>query len=98
MPVPGSEAALRMLIEGHISNNLPYSRMSPQLAKAAREQLPRSSEVFKQLGALKSIEFKGVGSMGWDNYEVKFENGVMQYRISLDDDGTVDGALMTMSP
>jgi hypothetical protein len=54
--------------------------------------------VFKQLGALKSIEFKGVGSMGWDNYEVKFENGIMQYRISLDDDGTVVGALMNMSP
>jgi bla regulator protein BlaR1 len=97
-PAPGSEAAVRMMIEGHISNNLPYSRMSPQLAKAAREQLPRSSQVFKQLGALKSIEFKGVGSMGWDNYEVKFENGIMQYRISLDDDGTVVGALMNMSP
>jgi len=97
-PAPGSEAAVRMMIEGHISNNLPYARMSPQLAKAAREQLPQSSQVFKQLGALKSIEFKGVGSMGWDNYEVKFENGVMQYRISLDDGGTVVGALMTMSP
>ena len=30
--------------------------------------------------------------------EVKIENGDMQYRISLDDDGTVVGALMTMSP
>jgi beta-lactamase regulating signal transducer with metallopeptidase domain len=97
-PVPGSEAALRMLIEGHISNNLPYSRMSPQLAKAAREQLPRTSQVFKQLGALKSIEFKGVGAMGWDDYTVKFENGTMDYRINLADDGTVVGALMTMSP
>jgi len=97
-PAPGSEAAVRMMLEGHLSNNLPYSRMSPQLAKAAREQLPRTSEVFRQLGALKSIEFKGVGTMGWDNYEVKFENGVMQYRISLDDDGTVVGALMSMSP
>ena len=87
-----------MMIEGHISNNLPYSRMSPQLAKAAREQLPRSSPVFKQLGALKSIEFKGVGAMGWDDYTVKFENGTMDYRINLADDGTVVGALMSMAP
>src|SRR5205814_7347542 len=57
-PAPGSEAAVRMMIEGHISNNLPYARMSPELAKAARDQLPRASQVFKQLGALKSIEFK----------------------------------------
>jgi hypothetical protein len=97
-PVPGSEAAVHLMIEGHISNNPPYARMSPQLAKAARDQLPRSSQVFKQLGALKSIEFKSVGAMGWDDYAVKFENGTLDFRISLADDGTIVGALMTMAP
>jgi bla regulator protein blaR1 len=97
-PAPGSEAAVRLMLEGHESNNPPYSRMSPELAKAVREQLPRSSEVFKQLGAVKSIQFKSVGTMGWDNYEVKFENGTMQYRIALGDDGTIIGAFMAMSP
>jgi hypothetical protein len=77
---------------------MPYSRMSPQLAKAAREQLARTSQLFKQLGALKSIEFKGVGAMGWDDYTVKFENGTLDYRISVTDDGTVAGALMNMAP
>jgi beta-lactamase regulating signal transducer with metallopeptidase domain len=98
-PAPGSEAAVRLMIEGHESNNPPYSRMSPELAKAVREQLPRSSGVFKQLGPVKSIQFKGVGTMGWDSYEVKFENGTMQYRINMSEDGTtIVGALMTMSP
>jgi hypothetical protein len=36
--------------------------------------------------------------MGWDDYTVKFENGTMDYKISVSDDGTVVGALMSMSP
>ena len=33
---PGSEAALRRLIAGHISGNPDYAQLSPELAKAAR--------------------------------------------------------------
>lgn len=98
-PAPGSEAAVRLMLEGHESGNPPYSHMSPELAKAVREQLARSGPIFKQLGRVESIQFKGVGSMGMDNYEVKFENGTMQYKINMSEDGTtIVGALMTMSP
>jgi len=95
---PGTAEAVRMMLEGHETGNPPYSRMSPELAKAVREQLPRSGPVFKQLGPVKSIEFKGVGNQGWDIYDVRFENGTAQYRIILSDDGTVIGAMMTMMP
>jgi bla regulator protein blaR1 len=95
---PGSEAAVRLMIQGHQSGNPPYSRMSAELAQAVREQLPRATPVFKQFGALKSIEFKGIGNMGWDIYDVRFENAAVQYRINLSDDGTITGALMTMMP
>jgi len=95
---PGTAEAVRLMLEGHETGNPPYSRMSSELAKAVREQLPRSGPVFKQLGAVKSIEFKGVGNQGWDIYDVRFENGNAQYRIILSDDGTVIGALMTMMP
>jgi len=95
---PGTAEAVRMMLEGHETGNPPYSRMGPELAKAVREQLPRSGPVFKQLGPVKSIEFKGVGNRGWDIYDVRFENGTAQYRIILSDDGTVIGAMMTMMP
>lgn len=97
-PSPGTEAALRSLIEEHISGNFDYSKMSPELAKAVREQLPRSEPLYKQLGALKSVEFRGVGNMGWDIYDVKFEHGNAQYRIVLSSDGIITGALMNMGP
>jgi bla regulator protein BlaR1 len=95
---PGTEEAVRLMIAGHQSGNPPYSRMSPELANAVREQLPRATPAFKQFGALKSIEFKGVGNQGWDIYDVRFENASVQYRIVLSDDGTIIGALMTMMP
>jgi bla regulator protein BlaR1 len=97
-PSPGTEAALRSLIEEHISGNFDYSKMSPELAKAVREQLPRSELLYKQLGALKSVEFRGVGNMGWDIYDVKFEHGNAQYRLVLSSDGIITGALMNMGP
>jgi bla regulator protein BlaR1 len=95
---PGSEAALRRLIAGHISGNPDYAQMSPELANAVRDQLSRSNGVFKQLGALKSVEFKGVGNSGWDIYDVTFEHGRAQYRIALSSDGIITGALMTQLP
>ena len=95
---PGSEAALRRLIAGQISGNPDYARMSPELAQAARDQLPRTSIVFKQLGALKSVEFKGVGNQGWDIYDVTFEHGSAQYRLVLSSDGIITGALVTQLP
>jgi bla regulator protein blaR1 len=97
-PSPGTEAAVRRLIEEHISGNIDYSQMSPELAKAVREQLPRSTLLYKQLGALKSVEFRGVGNMGWDMYDAKFEHGNAQYHILLSSDGIITGAWMNMGP
>ena len=95
---PGSEAVLRRLIAGQISGNPDYAEMSPQLAQAARDQLPLTTSVIKQLGALKSVEFKGVGNQGWDIYDATFEHGTAQYRIVLSSDGIINGALMTQLP
>jgi hypothetical protein len=63
---PGSEAALRRMIAWHTSGNPDYTQMSPELAKLVEQQLPRTTVLFKELGALKSAEFKGVGNQGWD--------------------------------
>jgi len=95
---PGSEAALRRMIAWHTSGNPDYAQMRPELASLVKQQLPRTSALFKQLGALKSVEFKGVGNQGWDIYDLTFENGRAVYRIALSSDGIITGAMMQTGP
>jgi bla regulator protein BlaR1 len=97
-PMPGSEAAVRHLVAGVASGNPNYDEMSPELATAVREQLPQLRAVALPMGAVTSIEFMGVGSQGWDSYQVKHEHGVSQVRIMLDSKGTIIGALSTIGP
>jgi len=90
-PVPGSDAALRRLREGLCNGTPNYDEMSPALAQLCRQQLPQLQMTARFLGATQAIEFKGVGSQGWDVYEVRCENGVVTWRIALTD-GVVVGA------
>jgi bla regulator protein blaR1 len=93
-PVPGSEAALRRLIESLREGAPNYDEMSPALAQACRRQLPQLQMTARFLGAIQSIEFKGVGSQGWDVYEVRRENGVAKWRIAVSN-GVIVGAAAT---
>jgi CubicO group peptidase (beta-lactamase class C family) len=88
---PGTEAALRGLIEGLLSGKPNYDQMSPGLAGATRNQLPQLQSMVKPRGALQSLTFKGVGPAGADIYVVQFENGSFEYRIMLDADGKIAG-------
>jgi CubicO group peptidase (beta-lactamase class C family) len=91
-PAPGSDAALRKLIEDTRAGKPDYDRMSPGLAAATRQQLPQLQATITQLGALQSLSFKGVGPGGADIYAAKFENGSLEYRIWLGPDGKVESA------
>jgi CubicO group peptidase (beta-lactamase class C family) len=91
--MPGSEAALRGLIEGLISGQPNYDLMSPGLAAATRQQLSQLQAMVKPRGALQSLSFKGVGPAGADIYNVKFENGTWEYRIGLVDGKIAGGQL-----
>jgi DNA-binding transcriptional MerR regulator len=88
-PLPGSEAALRLLIEGAQAGNPPYIEMSPQLEQLLRQQLPGLQLVASYLGAIRSIEFRGVGAEGWDQYDVHRELGTSRWRILLSADGKI---------
>jgi hypothetical protein len=90
-PAPGSEAALRRLIDGLISGTPNYDEMSAPLAHVLREQLPQLHVIARYLGAVQSVTFKYVGKDGSDVYEVHRENGVAQWRIALAD-GVITGA------
>lgn len=86
---PGSEAALRRDIEELRLGQPKYELMSAALANVTRQQLPQLTATITRLGAVQSVTFKGVGPAGADIYEVKFENGSTEWRISLDGDGKV---------
>jgi DNA-binding transcriptional MerR regulator len=88
----GSEAALRRLVEGIQAGNPPYEEMSSQLAQLVRMQLPLLQPVASYLGAIQSIEFRGVGSEGWDQYDVHGEHGTSRWRILLSADGKTASA------
>jgi hypothetical protein len=47
-----------------------------------------------ELGALKSVAFKGVAPNGANIYQLQFEQGSFEYRIGLAPDGKVDFAVM----
>jgi len=61
-------------------------------ANADREQLAQTQSRIAQLGAIQAVTFMGVGPAGPDIYDVKFENGTLEYRIRLAPDGKVESA------
>jgi hypothetical protein len=95
---PGSEAALRRTIDGILAGEPNYSEMTPELAAVTRQQLPKLEALVQGFGPVQSIAFRGVGQAGWDSYEVKQQGGSTLWRISLDSNGTIDGALVTLTP
>jgi hypothetical protein len=89
---PGSEAALRKLIEGLRAGNPDYDLMSSNFAAITRQQLLQLQSTITDLGAVQSVSFKGVGPGCADIYQVKFEKGVLECRITLSSDGKVESA------
>jgi CubicO group peptidase (beta-lactamase class C family) len=89
---PGSEAALRKMIEDVRLGKPDYDKMSSGLAGATRQQLPQLQSTVTRLGAIQSMTFKGVGPAGADIFEVKLEKGSLEYRIWLAPDGKVESA------
>jgi CubicO group peptidase (beta-lactamase class C family) len=89
---PGSEAALRRMIEELRVGKPDYDLLSPGLGNATRQQLPQLQSMIVGLGALQSVNFKGVGPGGADIYQVKFEKGSLEYRIWLGADGKTESA------
>jgi DNA-binding transcriptional MerR regulator len=90
-PMPGSQEALFQMLEAGRAGNPNYELMSPEFAPFVRGQLPYWQVVGQYFGAIVSIEFLHVSNQGWDTYQVRHENDVQRYRITLGDDGKVYG-------
>jgi len=95
---PGTEAALRRLIDGIVSGKPNYDEMSSGLADATRQQLPNLQPGLAELGAVQSAGFLGVGAQGEDVYSVRHDNGASHWRIALDSQGKISTAWVTPGP
>jgi CubicO group peptidase (beta-lactamase class C family) len=87
---PGSDAAVRELLEGIAAGDPDYSSMGAALGELMREQLSRLQPVLERLGAIQHTDFVGVApGTGADVYLVTFERGAMEMRICLGPDGKI---------
>jgi CubicO group peptidase (beta-lactamase class C family) len=87
---PGSEAALRRIIEELRLGKPNYDLLSSALAKETRRQITQHQTTIVTLGALQSLTFKGVGAAGPNIFLATFEKGSLEWRIWLSLDGSVD--------
>jgi serine-type D-Ala-D-Ala carboxypeptidase/endopeptidase len=91
---PGTEEALRRLIQGLTSGKPNYDSMSPALAHATQQQLPKLQPVLAQMGGLQSLTLMSVDAQGNDTYMARFERGAIEWHLRLAPDGTIASALV----
>ena len=88
-PMSGSEESLRQYIEALGRGEPIYPLMTPEVAAETRQQLAMHQAILAKLGALRSMSFRGVSSLGSDVYIAYFANGSAEWRIGLVKDGKI---------
>jgi beta-lactamase regulating signal transducer with metallopeptidase domain len=86
----GSGAALRKTIEALVSGTPNYGDMTEPLRRVVREQKPAMDPFLAKLGAVQTVEFRGVSDAGADKYLVTHQSGKQsQWLIQLRSDGRI---------
>ena len=93
VPAPGTEAALRRLVAGLASGSPDYDKLSPRFADIVRRDLPMTHPMFRSLGELRSVSFRGRGARGDDIYDLVFANGGVRMSALLDAEGRMLGGI-----
>jgi DNA-binding CsgD family transcriptional regulator len=93
-PTAGTESALRRLVAGLASGSPDYDKLSPQFAGVVRKDLPMTHPMFKSLGELRSVTFRGRGMLGDDGYDLVFANGKVLMSVALDGQGRMAGGIL----
>jgi bla regulator protein BlaR1 len=91
-PMPGSEEALRRLIDGILADNPPYREMTPWYAEVVREGGKMTRVLYAKRGAVRSIEFSHVSEHGADVYHVRQDGGFSTWFIYLNANGVIEDA------
>jgi len=87
---PGSEAAVRRLVEELRIGKPDYELLGGDMARETRRQIAQHKATIAKLGALQSLTFKGVGPGGPNIYLATFEKGSLEWRVWLNLEGSVD--------
>ena len=92
---PSSEAAARKLADELLSGKPDYDWMTPEMARATREQLGSLRNYLVSRGSvIQSVEFAGVDAQGREIYLVRQEKGTSGFTIGLDKTGRLNFALV----
>jgi len=91
-PLPGSEAEIQRVMNEYWRGQPNFDRFTPDLAIRARAAAPGIEARLTQLGAFKSMIFKGVVPSGADVYELKFENGSAEWAIQMTPEGKISAS------
>ena len=84
-----TELMLLRHIEGMRIGKPIYDAMTPELVAAVKPYEEIGKSRFAQLGAIRSIVFRGTSPSGVDTYYVTYENGSSEYLIALTADGKI---------
>jgi hypothetical protein len=91
-PMPGSEAALRRLIDGIRAGEPHYEEMTPWYADLVRHAGYLTRAIYGPRGAVRTIQFRHVDVNGGDVYEVHQEGGFSTWIIFLNSNGFIEDA------
>lgn len=94
VPNAGTEAVLRHLVDGLANGSPDYDKLSPQFREIVRQDLPMTHPMFKSLGELKSVTFRGRGLRDDDAYDLVFANGEVLMSAALDSEGRMAGGFL----
>ncbi|CAN5130381.1 hypothetical protein BH11PSE2_BH11PSE2_11420 [soil metagenome] len=97
-PAPGTEAALRRMLDELAKGEPRYDLMSPSLANATRTQLPTLQQRLTAIGPIQSIAFLEVDGGGLDTYTVKGSEAALIWGVTLGPDGKVTNAVFRLAP
>ncbi|WP_284943594.1 DUF3471 domain-containing protein [Acidisoma cladoniae] len=90
LPIEGSEAAIRRLIDEVRGGHANYDLMSEGLAAKFRDQLEDNRQYFSGLGDLKALSFRGPArGDGADVFHAQFGTCCLEFRIVLESEEKV---------
>jgi bla regulator protein BlaR1 len=92
-PSAGSMDALRHFIDGILSGHPDLDKLGPPLAGQVAKDLPKLQLTLAPLGDLKSLTFRSVDPNGFDVYEATHVHGTSQWRVDVDGQNIITGAM-----
>jgi hypothetical protein len=90
---PQSETVLRKVIQDLQQGKPDFESMEPELQKAVKEQSAHTADIYRHLGALKTLKYIGTKG-GLDFYRAVYENAPVTYTIRLSPSGKINVLLL----